>query len=368
MGNIWGRAVRVTLFGESHGETIGAVLDGLAAGVAVNDADIARQLSLRSPGGIGSTARREPDDFRVVSGVRAGRSTGAPITVLIPNRDVKSEDYDSVGTVVARPGHADFTAAVKYRGFADARGGGHFSGRLTAALVAVGAIARRALEDKGIRVATHIARLGGVADRPFSAENLAQDMERVNGELFAVLDNARGEAMRAEIARAAEDADSLGGVLETVVTGLPVGVGEPWFEGVESVLAQGLFAIPAVKGVEFGDGFSLADMRGSQANDAFCLRDGRMMTETNHCGGILGGITDGMPLCVRCAVKPTPTIGREQKTVNLKTVQETTLCVSGRHDVAIVPRARAVVDAVAALGLCDLLTLRYGSAWLGESD
>lgn len=364
MKNTFGVSVTVTLFGESHGPEIGAVIDGLAPGIPVDTAYIAEQLRLRRPSGDISTPRQEADAFRLVSGVFEGRTTGTPLTLLIPNRDTRSGDY---ARGLPRPGHADYTGYVKYHGFEDYRGGGHFSGRITAALVAAGAVARLALRGRDIVIGTHIARCGGIADREFG--DVRADVGRLNGLPFAVLDAERGERMRDAIRQAADRGDSLGGVLETAVLGLPAGVGEPWFDTVEGVLAHALFSIPAVKGVEFGDGFALADRTGSTANDALRLEEGRIVAATNHNGGVNGGITNGMPLLFRCAVKPTPSIALPQQTVNLNTGTEEILEIRGRHDPAIVHRARAVADAVTALALCDLLAQRYGTDWLrGEQS
>ncbi|MBR3503855.1 MAG: chorismate synthase [Clostridia bacterium] len=364
MKNTFGQSVCVTLFGESHGPEIGAVIDGLAPGLPVDEAFIASQLALRRPAGRISTARREADPFRVVSGVFEGKTTGAPLTILIPNGDARG----GYARGPLRPGHADFTAHEKYHGFEDYRGGGHFSGRITAALVAAGAVALSALKARGVVIGTHIARCAGVCDAPFG--DLAADVARLNRMSFAALDEKKGEAMRAAIEAAAERGDSVGGVLETAALGLPAGVGEPWFDTVEGVLAHALFSIPAVKGVEFGAGFALAGMTGSMANDPFRLEGGRVVASTNNNGGVNGGITNGMPLLFRCAVKPTPSIAREQQTVNLATGREETIAVSGRHDPCIVHRARVVVDSVAALALCDLLAQRYGTDWLagGAAD
>ena len=363
MKNSFGTSVSVTLFGESHGPEIGAVIDGLAPGLPVDESFIASQLSLRRPAGKISTARQEADAFRIVSGVFEGRTTGTPLALLIPNADTRSGDYERGP---ARPGHADYTAFAKYHGFEDYRGGGHFSGRLTAALVAAGAIVLPALKAKGILIGTHIARCAGIDDAPFG-DDLPADLEKLNALPFAVLDEDRGVRMRAAIEEAAARGDSVGGVLETAVTGLPAGVGEPWFDTIEGVLSHALFSVPAVKGVAFGDGFALADMTGSEANDPFRMKDGRPVTETNRNGGVNGGITNGMPLVFRCAVKPTPSVSLEQRTVNPLTGEETSLRIAGRHDPAIVHRARVVVDSVTALALCDLLAQRYGTDWLANT-
>ena len=359
MKNTFGSSVCVTLFGESHGAKIGAVLDGIAPGIPVDEDLIRHQLTLRRPAGRISTARQEQDVFEIVSGVFEGRTTGTPLTILIPNADTRSGDYRRDAL---RPGHADYTAHVKYHGFEDYRGGGHFSGRITAALTAAGAVAIGALRDRGIRIATHVSRCAGIEDAPFTDPE--KQAELLNRMPFAVLDEARGAAMRKAIEAAAEAGDSVGGVLETIVTGMPAGVGEPWFDTLESMLAHALFAVPAVKGVEFGDGFALADRRGSEANDAFVLKDGKTVTRTNHNGGINGGISNGMPVLFRCAVKPTPSIALSQDSVDAEGTREEILRLGGRHDPAIVHRARVVVDSVTALVLCDALALRYGTDWL----
>ncbi len=361
MKNTFGTSVCVTLFGESHGARIGAVADGLAPGLAVDEAFVAAQLDKRRPlEGLG-TARREADAFTFVSGVKDGKTTGTPLCVLLANTDVRSADYAATASL-ARPGHADYTARCKYHGFEDGRGGGHFSGRLTAPLVAVGAIAIAALRERGIVIGTHLKRCGGVSDRDFA--DLDADLAALNTAAFAVLDEQKGEEMKAAIRAAAADGDSVGGILETAVTGLPAGVGEPWFDTVEGVLAHALFGIPAVKGVSFGDGFGCADARGSTFNDAFRAENGGVVTATNHNGGVNGGITNGMPLVVQLAVKPTPSIYKEQNTVDLESGENATLVLKGRHDPCILPRARVVADSVTALALCDLLAQRYGTDWL----
>ena len=360
MKNTFGNSLTVTLFGESHGPEIGAVLDGLPSGLPVDEAFIAERLRLRRPAGAISTTRQEQDPFRIVSGVFGGKTTGTPLAILIPNSDVRSRDY-TFGP--ARPGHADYTAHIRYGGHEDYRGGGHFSGRITAALTAAGAILLDALARKGIRIGTHVARCAGIDDAPFSADP-EKDLEKLKHADFAVLDEEKGAEMRDAIARAAEEGDSVGGVLETLVLGLPAGAGEPWFDTAEGELAHALFSVPAVKGVEFGDGFALADMRGSEANDALILREGQVATATNHNGGINGGITNGMPVIFRCAVKPTPSIRKEQRTVDLAENRETIIAVAGRHDPAIVHRARAVVDSVTAIVIADLLVQRFGTQWL----
>lgn len=363
MKNTFGNALTVTLFGESHGAYIGATLDGLAPGMTVDMDNIRRMLFLRAPRGSISTARHEADEVQLVSGVVDGVTTGTPLTLLIQNGDTKSGDYAAMKTVM-RPSHADYPAQCKYHGFQDTRGGGHFSGRITAALVAAGAICHAALQEKGVFIGTHLSRCAGVEDRAFG--DLKADIKLLSEKPFPALSEEAGESMQKAIAAAGAEGDSVGGVLETAVIGLPAGVGEPWFDTVEGVLAHMLFSVPAVKGVEFGDGFALADKRGSAANDAMYYENGIVTAATNHGGGIGGGITSGMPLIFRCAVKPTPSIAKEQKTVDIAKKENTTLAVKGRHDPAVVHRARAVVDAATAIALCDLLTVRFGTDFLAE--
>lgn len=365
MKNTFGSTVSVTIFGESHGSMIGAVLDGIAPGITVDEEFIASQMSLRKAVGSISTARHEADKVRIVSGVFNGKTTGTPVTLIIENQDTRSRDYGELA-YKARPGHADFTASMKYHSFQDFRGGGHFSGRITAGLVAAGAIAINALKTKNIHIGTHILSCAGVYDRTFSAD-LQSDIEKLNRASFAVLNDDIKDLMIEKIDCARKNGDSVGGRLETVVTGVPAGVGEPWFDTLESVLSHIIFSIPAVKGIEFGDGFGLADMTGSQANDPFRSENGTVCTETNHCGGILGGISNGMPIIIRTAVKPTPSIYKEQKTVDLNTSENTTLLINGRHDPAIIHRARVVIDSAVALCLCDQLALRFGTDWLADN-
>jgi chorismate synthase len=363
MKNTFGNSVSVTLFGESHGEMTGVVIDGLAPGIAVDTAFIKSQLKKRRPAGKTGTARKEADNFKIISGVFEGKTTGTPVCIIIPNEKANSSDY-ALNSFIPRPGHADYTANKKYHGFEDYRGGGHFSGRITAALTAAGSILLDALSARGILIGTHIARCAGIDDAPFS-DDLRADLKRLNTLPFAVLDEVRGEEMKAAAAAAAEAGDSVGGVLETAALGVPAGIGEPWFDTLEGLLAHALFSIPAVKGVEFGAGFSISDKKGSEANDAFLLDGGKIVTRTNHNGGINGGISNGMPLVFRCAVKPTPSVSAEQRTVNLASGEEETLRVGGRHDPAIVHRARIVADSVTSIVLCDLLAQRYGTDWLG---
>lgn len=362
MNNTFGNQITVTLFGESHGDAVGAVLDGLAPGITVDETSIKEKMALRSARGGISTARREPDEVEILSGVFHGKTSGTPLCLIIKNMNVKTADYQ-VLAALARPGHADYTGFVKYHGFADPRGGGHFSGRLTAPLVAAGAIISAALEKKGVQIGTHISRCAGIDDLSF--ENYAADISKLNRTEFAVLDETAGRQMRAAIESAAEKKDSVGGVLETAVIGLPAGLGEPWFDSVESMLSHAIFSIPAVKGIEFGDGFWLSELTGSEANDAFTMENGKVKTTTNRNGGINGGITNGMPVLFRTAFKPTPSIAQPQRTVNFIENENCEIEITGRHDPAIVHRARAVVDALTALVFADLLSARFGTDYLG---
>lgn len=362
MKNTFGNNVTVTLFGESHGEEIGAVIDGLSPGMKIDEEYIAHQMDLRRPAGKISTQRHEADKVRIVSGCFNSRATGTPLTLIIENSNTKSSDYEST-RYLARPSHADYTAQVKYLGFQDYRGGGHFSGRITAALVAAGAIAQNALRQKGIIIATHIKSLHGIEDRDF--DNLKNDCELLSEKSYPVLDDNAAELMIKETEKAAENGDSVGGVLETVVSGLDAGLGEPWFDTVEGQLAHILFSVPAVKGVEFGAGFGFDKMLGSQANDSFYSEDGKIKTRTNNNGGINGGITNGMPIIFRCAVKPTPSIFKEQQTVDMKNNTDAILSLKGRHDPAVIHRARVVVDSVTALCILDIMTGKYGADYFG---
>ncbi len=358
MKNTYGQSVSVTIFGESHGPEIGAVIDGLAPGIKVNVEYIKNCLELRQPFGKISTSRYEADEFRIVSGIFNGYTTGTPLTILIPNKDIKSADYSSL-VDLPRPSHADYTGACKYHGYQDHRGGGHFSGRITAALVAAGALIQAALlENKGIKIATHIASLYGIKDRDIKGDN---DIDLLMKKRFAVLDGDVESKMMECIEAAARDGDSVGGVLETVITGMPVGVGEPFFDSMESVLAHILFSIPGIKGVEFGAGFKMSEMLGSEANDQLAVEGDRVYTKTNNNGGINGGITNGMPILFRCAVRPTPSIFKEQTSVRLSEMKEEKLRIEGRHDPAIIHRVRTVVDAAAAIAVADMLAVRYGT-------
>ena len=361
MKNSFGQSVCLTLFGESHGDAVGCVIDGLSPGIDVDESFISRQLSRRRPSSAADTARCENDEFKILSGVFNGKTTGTPICIIIPNENKQSRDYN-YGP--ARPSHADYTAFCKYHGYEDYRGGGHFSGRITAALVAAGGIIIPALDKLGIQVATHIAKCGGVSDRCFN--NLGEDVRALSSKDFPTLDDACGEDMVRCILKAKENSDSVGGVTETVICGVPAGVGEPWFDSVESIISHAVFSLGGVKGIEFGAGFACADMSGSSCNDALHLEDGKIITGSNNNGGINGGITNGMPILFRCAIKPTPSIAKSQDTVDFIKMENTQLSIRGRHDPAIVRRICPVLDSVAALCIADLLSVRYGTDVLAK--
>ena len=367
MKNTLGENFCVTIFGESHGPYIGVVLDGIAPGIDVNKDFINHQLDLRRPSGKISTKRVETDEFILASGVFNDKTTGTPLTILIPNSVQHSKDYEKTATL-ARPGHADYTANVKYHGFQDFRGGGHFSGRITAALVAAGGIIIPELEKKGIKIGTHIKSLGGIKDRNF--EDYQKDIDFLGGTNFPVLDADKSEQMKTLAEKIAAEGDSVGGVLESVILGMPAGVGEPWFGTLESELSYALFSIPAIKGVQFGDGFDMVDAFGSEFNDSLqIVQDNgksKVITKTNHNGGINGGISNGMPILFRCAVKPTPSIYKTQDTIDMSKNDNAKLNIQGRHDPAIIHRARIVVDSVASFVIYDALAGRFGTDFFGE--
>jgi len=346
-----GTLVRVTVFGESHGAAVGAVIDGLPAGFKIDFKEITRQMERRAPGNDPTaTARKESDVPNVISGVLDGVTTGAPITVLIENNDTQSKDYADT-MHCPRPSHADYTGHVRYGGYADRRGGGMFSARLTAPLLFCGSLCMQLLAQKGIRINAHILNIGGVWDTPFDPCAIKQPQ----GDLFRLLNMAAEAGMRRQIEDARRAQDSVGGIIECAATGLPAGIGAPLFDSVESTLSKLLFSIPAVKGVGFGAGFDFARLRGSEANDPMQYKNGEVITLKNNNGGVLGGITNGAPVVFRVAVKPTPSIAQPQQTVNLETKENTEITIKGRHDPCVVPRALPVIEAAAALGLADLM-------------
>ena len=357
MSSAYGERIKISIFGQSHAPAIGVVIDGLPAGETIDSDRLQAFLDRRRPGqGLHTTARKEGDVPRFLSGLVEGRTCGAPLCAVIENTDTRSRDYDNV-LDVPRPGHADYTAWVKWRRHNDVRGGGHFSGRLTAPLCIAGGILLQLYERRGIAVGAHIAAIADVKDRPFppveiTAETLQAVRER---KPLAVMDEEAGQRMLAAIYDASAQGDSVGGVVECCVLGLPAGLGDPMFDGLENRIARAAFGIPAVKGIEFGAGFGAAALRGSENYDAFCIRNGQVATETNRHGGILGGISTGMPLLFRCAFKPTPSIIREQRSVRLSVMEETDLVIRGRHDPCVVTRAVPCVEAAAAIALADVL-------------
>ncbi len=352
MSSTYGENFKLTIFGQSHGAAIGMTLDGVPAGLPVDLEKLQAFLNRRAPGqNEYSTPRKEADKPEILAGLVDGFTCGAPIAAMIPNTNTRSGDYAELKDC-PRPGHADYTAQVKYGGFQDAAGGGHFSGRLTAPLCIAGGMCLQWLENQGIRIGAHIRRIAGVDDDAFSP--ISPELDSIC-EDFPVLSQEKGMIMRQKIQEAKASGDSVGGIIECAVTGLPAGLGEPMFGTMEGRMAQILYGIPAIKGVEFGSGFGCADLPGSENNDAFTVCDGKIATVTNNCGGILGGITNGMPLILRVAVKPTPSIAKPQQTVSLSRMEETTIHVKGRHDPCIVPRAVPVVEAAVALAIFDAI-------------
>ena len=357
MSSSYGENLRIHIFGESHGPAVGVTVEGIPAGEAVDLAELQRFLDRRAPGrNAWSTPRKEADVPEFLSGLREGKTCGTPLTAILKSANTRSGDYDALRDV-PRPGHADYTAWVKYGESRDSRGGGHFSGRLTAPLCVAGGICLQLLAREGITVLSRIAAIGGIRDE---GELTASTAEKA----FPTVSDSAGEAMRSAIAAARAEGDSLGGIVECAVLGLPAGLGDPMFDGMENRIAAAVFGVPAVKGIEFGAGFAAAGLRGSENNDAFSVENGRIITESNHCGGILGGITDGMPLTFRAAVKPTPSIARPQQSVDLNTGEIVPLTVTGRHDPCIVPRAVPCLEAAAAIAVYDaLLARRKEQAW-----
>ena len=351
MKNTIGNSLTVTIYGESHGKAIGAVIDGIASGIEVDEKFISSCLDRRRPKDATSTPRQEKDEFVINSGVMGGKTTGTPICITIPNADTHSSDYGEMQYKM-RPSHADYTAYCRYNGFQDFRGGGHFSGRITAALVAAAGLIIPALNKKGIYIGTHIKKIAGINDSDFTCDS---DIIGISKKDFPVVDDAVANTMKDKIITAKKSGDSVGGVLETAVIGIPAGVGEPWFDTVEGMLSHAIFSVPAVKGIEFGNGFGCAALRGSENNDPFVISDGRVSTLSNNHGGILGGMTSSMPIVFRAAFKPTPSIASEQRSVNIKTGENVSLRIRGRHDPCIVLRAVPVVEAAAAAALLDEL-------------
>ena len=356
MRGTFGQHFKLSIFGESHGNSIGMVIDGVPAGTVIDEAAIAADMARRAPGNDPTaTPRKEADQVKILSGVFEGRATGTPICGVIENTNTRSGDYAQLRTRM-RPGHADYAGFVKYGGYNDPRGGGHFSARLTAPLVFAGSIARQLLASRGVQIGAHIAAIGGIADTRFDPVAVdTQTLQTLRGMRFPLLDPERENAMREAVNDARMAQSSVGGVVECAAVGVPAGVGSPFFGSVESVVSQLLFSVPAVKAVEFGDGMAISTLHGHESNDEMAFMDSNVRALSNHNGGVTGGITNGMPILLRAALKPTPSISREQRTVNLETGENTTLSITGRHDPCVVPRAVVVIESALAIALCELM-------------
>lgn len=358
MSGTWGNNIKYTIFGESHGEGIGIVIDNLPAGLELDISSIKHEMQRRRPGNSQTaTSRNEQDAFEFLSGIFDGKTTGAPLCAFIRNTNHQSKDYEQTKDLV-RPGHADYTGYIKYKGFNDYRGGGHFSGRLTAAIVFAGAIAKQLLALHSIQVLSHIYSIGEICDIPLKRVDMNKDdLSHLSASSFPTIDTSIRAAMQNEILEVQSKGDSIGGIVEAAIINVPAGIGAPFFDSIESTLSHLVFSIPGVKGIEFGDGFALTEMKGSAANDEFFVANKHVGTLTNHCGGILGGISTGMPIIFRAAFKPTASISLEQRTVNISKMENSAIQVTGRHDPCIVPRAVPVIEAAAAIAVLDLLTL-----------
>lgn len=352
--NVFGEKIKITIFGESHGGGIGAVIDGLPPGEAIDEGEISGEMLRRAPGGSAiSTPRRETDEVEILSGVLGGKTTGAPLCGIIRNQNIRSSDYSPNKP---RPGHADLTAYLKYKGFSDYRGGGHFSGRITAPIVFAGAVCKQILKRRGVYIGAHIESIETVFDDRFTGPSAAE-LKALAQSDFPLLSKSQREKMEKTILNAKAKGDSVGGIVECAAIGVPAGLGSPFFGSMESRISAMMYSIPAVKGVEFGAGFAISRMTGGMANDPIRIENGSIYTETNNNGGILGGITNGMPIIFRVAVKPTPSIALEQRTIDLQSMENATISVSGRHDPCIVPRAVPVVEASLAICLLDAIAI-----------
>lgn len=358
MSGMWGKKIKLSIFGESHGKAIGINIDGLQPGIELDLNYINKEMDRRAPGNSElATPRKEEDSFQILSGYFNGKTTGTPLCAIIYNTSHHSTDYEKTKDLM-RPSHGDFTGYIKYDGFNDYRGGGHFSGRLTAPLVFAGAICKQILERKGIIIGSHIKSIEKIEDSSFNMIEINDEkLKSLNKSSFPVLDETIGFKMKETIIKAKEEKDSVGGIIESAVINLPIGIGEPFFDSVESTLAQLLFSIPGVKGVEFGAGFDITKLKGSQANDEYYMDGHKIKTYSNNNGGVLGGITNGMPLIFRVAIKPTASIGKVQKTIDIEKKENAQIEIKGRHDPCIVPRALPVVEAVAAIAVLNLLTI-----------
>lgn len=358
----FGTVIHINLFGESHGDSIGIIINNLPAGLELDESRIQEALLKRRPTSKLSTARQEQDPYRIVSGYFNNKTTGTPLTFVIPNQDTRSKDYQPD---ILRPSHSDYVAKVKYHNSNDYRGSGHFSGRLTAPIVILGAICEQLLESKGIIIGSHIASIKDQKDDVFTLENINPDtLKTLNSSDFPLLNTQIKSAMEQTILHAKANKDSVGGTIETAVLGMPAGYGDPFFQKVESIVSHLIFSIPAVKGLSFGDGFDMTTMYGSESNDPIILENGQVKTLTNHSGGVQGGITNGMPIVFKTAIKPTSSIGKPQRTVNIETMEEVTFELTGRHDPAIVHRAIHVINAMTAYAMVELLARTEGPNWL----
>jgi len=359
--SVFGQAIKVSLFGESHGKMIGITIHNLPAGMRLPMKRMSELLTKRRGNKALSTPRREPDPFEIVTGYFKGYTTGAPLTIVIPNTDTRSRDYTPE---ILRPSHADLTSHVKYSGHQDYRGSGHFSGRLTAMIVILGAIAEAALKKKGIIIGSHLASIHKNKDELFPTNISDELMKRLNQSDFPVIDEKNETIFKETILSAKEQKDSVGGTIETAILHVPKGYGEPFFDSMESILSHLIFSVPAVKGLSFGEGFNITNLYGSEANDPITIVDGKVTMTKNNSGGIQGGITNGMPITFTVAIKPTASIGKPQKTVNIETMKETTLELVGRHDPSIVPRVLPVINAITAYAVMEMICRNEGTKWM----
>lgn len=354
MSSMTGKMIKISVFGQSHSEAIGVVIDGLPTGIKLDFDEIYAFMARRAPGNNAfSTARKEADKPEILSGLADGFTCGAPLCAVIKNTNTRSGDYSNLKDC-PRPSHADFAANIRYNGFNDVAGGGHFSGRLTAPLCFAGAVCMQILKQKGIEIKAHIYSIADVKDTPFDIVNITD--EDITSKDFPVINDEQGKLMQEKILEAKSEADSVGGIIECAVTGVKAGYGSPMFDGIENIIAKNIFGVPAVKGIEFGNGFDCTLLKGSENNDPYRIKDGKIVTETNNSGGITGGISTGMPIVFKVAMKPTPSIGKEQKSVSLSKNENTDLVISGRHDPCIVQRAVPVIEAVAAISILDIIS------------
>lgn len=354
MSGVWGKKIQYSIFGESHGAAIGITISGLPAGLKLDLELIKKEMQRRAPGSSDLvTPRKEEDNFEILSGYFEERTTGTPLCAIIRNKNTQSSDYENLRYAM-RPGHADYSGRVKYKGFNDFRGSGHFSGRITAGIVFAGAIAKQILIEKGIRIISHVNSIHTIKDTSFELANISEDIISKLSQLpFPVINDTAAEEMKQCIRKAKEEKNSVGGIVECAILNMPPGIGEPFFDSIESTLAHLLFSVPAVKAVEFGKGFGITEMRGSESNDPYFMDTDKIKATSNNNGGIIGGITNGMPIVFRCGIKPTASISLEQNTIDIIEKKNTTLTVEGRHDPCIVPRVLPVIEAVSALAILE---------------